>query len=336
MIKHPLSTLLLLLLLGFATHGAAQDAELGATAYFSFHSNAKLNAHLSLYEKSLSCLFAKKPNDSLALFACKNKLSALSPKELQAMNALLLFYRDSVVKKDLLFDSLQRDLSDRLCATKNSAPKNKWQQQVMAQVDEFMPLFKRLYWPAIDSASQAWLRANKEQVARMESSLVPRLEKIYQAPLSKGLIRVDLAGYATWAGAYSYNDTYKHVVVSSLHPSNQNERAAEVMFHETSHFLVDKLVELIRKEAGTRDLRKSQNLWHNMIFYTTGVVMDSWYKNEAKLYTPFYEQMNFETKFPDFKTSMDACRRYWNPYINGRSSFGDAAKEIVNYVLEKK
>ena len=334
----PHITALALLFCLLATGASARKTELYSSKYFIFQSSLPLNAHLFLYNKAIGCKFGKTNNDSLAFYALKDKWHHFSDADKTSLNGLLRFYKDSLLTKDLLFDSLMRNFEDYLSVEGigRTKFKNSWQASAFEAIRSFQPYFTKLYWPAIDSVNKAWLLANKGTITAMESSVVPELERIYKMKLPAEKIRIDLACYATWAGAFSYNDTYCHVIFSSQHKSNQGDLAAEVVFHETSHFLVDKLMEQITTAAKTRNVKKELGLWHNMIFYTTGAVLEKEYKLKWQKFEPYYVQMKFQDKFPEFKNSVDACKLYWDPYIRGELSFDAAVNNLVGYVVERQ
>lgn len=314
-----------------------KKAELFESKYFTFQSNKYLNAHLFLYNKAIGCKFGKKPNDSLAYYSFKDKFGTLDQKEISELNNIIRYYKDSLLSKDLLFDSTMTEFSDLL--SEANLPKIKWklkwQLETMNTLKLFEPYFTKLYWFAIDSTNKAWLNTYKQQIKEMEISFIPALEKIYQTKLPDTKIKVDLSCYATWTGAYSYKNSYCHIIFSSYSKANQGDLAAEVIFHEASHFLVDKLAEQIQIALNGKEVKKSTNLWHNIIFYTTGYEMIKQYKVKWKTFEPYYVQMKFEEKFPDFKVSVDGCKLYWNDYIEGKLTFNAAVKKLVEYQLEK-
>lgn len=331
-------SIFVLLLSGFSQQLSGQKPTVKKSApqeskYFDFQSSAELNAHLFLYNKAMLCKFKKTPNDSMAYVALKEKSKGVSSRELSVLNAVLLFYRDSLLNKDLLFDSLMRDFSDKLI--RGNIAFVKWQVRTKEAVQTFEPYFRKLVWPEIEAGNKKWLAANLPQIIKLETQVIPELERIYQTKLPQGKIRVDLTDYATWSGAYSFNDRFCHVIFSTIHYSNQGDLAPEVVFHEASHFLVDKLSELITKEAKGKDVKASINLWHNMIFYTTGYVLTKELKKTNKTFVPYYEQMKFTEKFQDFKYSVEACQKFWNTYCEGQGTMQEAVIQIVNYITKK-
>ena len=325
------SAIALLLLLNVNAYSKTQLFE---SKYFSFQSSKQLNAHLFLYNKAIGCKFGKRPADSLAFYSFKEKFSELKPKEISELNAIILYYRDSLVTKDLLFDNSMSEFSDILSSNDKAINlKTEWQNAALIKIKAFEPYFNKLYWKAIDSTNNAWLTSNKAQIASLETTVMPELERIYQMKLPTPKIRVDLTCYATWAGAYSFKNSFEHIVFSSGHKSNQGDLATEVIFHEASHFLVDKLNEKIATLAKEKKVTQELSLWHNVIFYTTGSVLEKEHAKQNKKFTPYYVQMKFEDKFPDFKKSVEACRKYWDPYISGKINFDDAVLNMVNYVI---
>jgi hypothetical protein len=310
----------------------AQKAEPLATKYFIFQNNARLNAHLFLYNKAMGCKFKKVASDSLAYYAFKDKLKSLTPKDIPVINDLLLFYKDSLLSKDLLFDSLMRDFSDKL--VKPSLTPVKWQKTASEKLKIFMPYFTKMYWLGIEKENNAWVNANKKNIERLETIVVPELERIYETKLPEAKVVVDLVSYASWAGAYSFDDSFCHVIFSSSHSPNQGDMGLEVLFHETSHFLVDKVNSEIAAAAKGADVKKTINLWHNIIFYTTGVVMTKQYAADGKTFTPYYVHMKFEEKFPDFKAAIIACKSYWDPHIEQKTTLSVAIKQVVADVLK--
>jgi len=331
-------TTMLMLILFTSTGMLSKKSELFESKYFSFQSSKQLNAHLYLYNRALGCKFTKKPNDSLAYYSFKDKYAGLNAKEALELNEIMLYYRDSLTTKDLLFDDGMTGFSDYLSDEGRSKMKLKlkWQTEALEVLKKFQPYFTKLYWTGIDSTNKAWLSAYKEQITKLELTVIPELERIYQTKLPAKKIRVDLTCYATWAGAYSFNTSFEHIVYSTASKANQGDLAAEVVFHEASHFLVDKVndkITLLLKD--NKDSKKCANLWHNIIFYTTGYVLEKQYKLQWKKFEPYYVQMKFEEKIPEFKVSVEACKLYWNDYIEGKLTFDAVLKKLVDHQLEK-
>lgn len=331
-------TTMLMLLLFTSTSVFSKKAELFESKYFSFQSSKQLNAHLYLYNRALGCKFTKKPNDSLAYYSFKDKYASLNLKEVLELNNIMLYYRDSLTTKDLLFDSTMTLFTDYLSDEGRSKIKlkSKWQSEALEMLKKFQPYFSRLYWKGIDSTNKAWLNTYKAQFAKLEITIVPELERLYQTKMPPQKVRIDLACYATWAGAYSFKNSFEHIVYSTVSKDNQGDLATEIVFHEASHFLVDKVYgQIALRIKDNKDYKKCTNLWHNLLFYTTGYVLIKEYKQQWKNFDPYYVQMKFEERLPDFKVTIDGCKLYWNSYAEGKMTFEEAVKKLVDHQLEK-
>ncbi len=331
-------TTMLMIILFTSTSLFSKKPNLFESKYFTFQSSKQLNAHLYLYNRALGCKFTKKPDDSLAYYSFKDKYAGLNAKEALELNSIMLYYRDSLTSKDLLFDNSMSEFSDYLSDDGRSKIKLKlkWQSEALEVLKKFQPYFSKLYWTGIDSTNKAWLASYKDQLIKLETGVVPELEKIYQTKMPLEKIKIDLTCYATFAGAYSFKNSFEHIIYSSASKANQGELATEVVFHEASHFLVDKIndqIFLLVKD--NKDAKKCSNVWHNIMFYTTGYVLEKQYKLQWKKFEPYYVQMKFSDKFPDFKVTVEGCNLYWSQYIDGKLSLNEALKKITDNQLAK-
>src|SRR5690606_26785498 len=106
----------------------------------------------------------------------KNKAKGISPRDLSVLNSVLVFYRDSLLSKDLLFDSIMRDFSDKLVSGNTSMVK--YQEKMLEAVNTFSPYFAKLFWPEIEAANRNWLNSNLARIVKLENQIVPELERI--------------------------------------------------------------------------------------------------------------------------------------------------------------
>ena len=90
--------LLAFTLLATAVH--AQDKMLLETKHYRFYSNELLNVHLLLYKHATQIKSVKVADDSLNAYLSKARLAGDA-----TMISALKYYRDSITKKDMLFDS---------------------------------------------------------------------------------------------------------------------------------------------------------------------------------------------------------------------------------------
>src|SRR5260370_27318007 len=102
--------------------------------------------------------------------------------------------------------------------------------------------------------------------------LSDRLGAIDQPRGQRAKLRVDLRGHADRTGAYTTADPLR-VTISSLDSRNQGAAALEVLFHEGSHGIAEPVQAAIIRECRQRDKAIPRDLWHALVFYTTGEVL---------------------------------------------------------------
>ena len=80
---------------------------------------------------------------------------------------------------------------------------------------------------------------------------------------------MDVVWYGGPFGAYTSLNPV-HVTISSHDARNQGMYGFEVLFHESSHALAGSVNEAIAREFRERDKPIPRDLWHALVFYTTG------------------------------------------------------------------
>lgn len=328
-----LTTLLACLLLVQAK-ATKDQAPVLETKYFSFYNNINLNTHLYLYKKALRCKLKKTPADSIAITGSEGADMPLTEEDLELVKKTIVYYRDSIVSKDLLFDREMAGFSDMLVKEDPSKEKmNDWQKRTWEKVKAFQVLYLKIYSRQFNRKCANWIMHCKKDIMAMEDSVVAQLQKIFGDTLPEGKIRVDLTHYATWAGAYSYNYNYNHIVLDAGHRNNQKEAGVEVLFHETGHFLVDNMGKELEEIMKLKNMNEKFNPWHNLIFYTTAVVVKKLYEKQQRPFTPYYIQQDFEGRIPGFKKSIEAFKLYWDPYTEGKTDRRQALEKILEHLL---
>src|SRR6185436_1319281 len=86
----------------------------------------------------------------------------------------------------------------------------------------------------------------------------------------KGPVRVEVSYYVTGNSAYTAVEPTL-ITVSSGSQRNQGPAALENVFHEAGHALVQKtFAEIAKDEKSQKKDLKHRDLWHALMFYTTG------------------------------------------------------------------
>jgi hypothetical protein len=171
-------------------------------------------------------------------------------------------------------------------------------------------------------------------VRRNGLDLSHRLAEIYQTPWPRERIRVDVAAYASSTGAYTTLDPLR-VTVSSTDVRNQGAEALEVLFHEASHGIADAVEDAIFRECRQRDKPIPRDLWHALLFYTTGELIRPLAVDPASSsapsssgYVPYAVREGLYKR--GWENYLRVLTQYWQPYIDGRVDFSDAIAHMVS------
>jgi hypothetical protein len=321
-----------ILVLVLASMANAQDKMLFETNYYRFYSNLPLNEHLWLYKHATEIRNSKLPDDSIA-FYLKNARIPGNAKNHAVITDALKFYRDSVAPKDMLFNTSMRKFSVLLTSGK-LADAEGWQTDALKHIRNINAFFKKQLWPAIDSSSRAWAQNAKGDLDTHEKNVMARLQKLYNDTMPNDKIRVDLGVYATWAGAYSYSQGIDHILICTFEGANPGRLGVEVVFHEGSHFIIDKVFDFVAEYYKLKNAPGNRRqTWHNLLFYTTGIVTKEAYAAQGISFLPYYKQAKFEENIPPFKLTTTALALYWDPYMRGETTQEEALKKVIDHIL---
>lgn len=143
--------------------------------------------------------------------------------------------------------------------------------------------------------------------------MTPRLEQAYGVGWPAGPVPVDVVRVGSREGAYTTVEP-PHVTISSGDPHNQGWAAAEIVYHEVSHLMVDGLSRDLDRALGRRRSEHAQ-LWHVVLFYLTGAVVRDALADRGVDYAPYlYATGLFDRAWPRYR---DLVESVWGPYVAG-------------------
>jgi hypothetical protein len=364
--------LLLVLAAAFLASPAA-TAQQSSSAYgplpvFEFHSGFWINLHHMLYYEAKlretpppTPQKGSSPNPStpqIKLKTMKEANTNLSPAERAAWDSSVAYYAANYANKDLLFNNdlilLKNQLADFEDCDELSGAKKKTcdaglPPQLTQALDAAAPIYRSHLWPEHDRANRRWVARVAPLVEEQGVGVSQRLADIYQTKWPTGKIRVDVSAYAYSTGAYTTLDPLR-VTISSTDPRNQNDAAFEVLFHEASHGIAEPVQAAITRECRQRDKAIPRDLWHALIFYTTGEVIrplmatsdepvpeheDAVKPNlnrppaaRRDAYVPYAVREGlYERGWKDY---LQLLTRYWQPYLDNKSTFDDSIARMVS------
>jgi hypothetical protein len=329
------------------------DSTYGPLPVFELHSGFWINLHHTLYDEARhrSQSAPRRPNAGNPakpeLQIAPEVKSGLSSAEQHAWDEAVSYYAASYADKDLLFSTelilLKNQLGDFEDCEELSGAKKKTcdaglPPKLTQILDAAAPIYRAHQWPAHDRANRAWIRRVAPLVREQGVGLSQRLADIYQTRWPTEKIRVDVTAFANWAGAYTTVDPLR-VTISSTDSRNQGSAALEVLFHEASHGISQPVEQAIARECRQREKPIPRDLWHALIFYTTGEVIKPVMASETAStqgsgrdaedqYTPYAMREGLYQRGWD--NYLKLLTRYWQPYLDGQVTFDNAIAHMVS------
>jgi len=348
--------LLLTLLLLAPSRTAAQiqsNSTYGPLPVFELHSGFWINLHHTLYQEARQRNATASQDKSARSSAAAPKNTpevklTLTALEQKAWGDAVAYYAANYAAKDLLFSTELIQLKDQLgdfedCDELSGRNRKFCDAGLSAKLTQILeaaaPVYRAHLWPEHDRANRRWIQRVAPQVREQGVGLSERLADIYQTRWPREKIRVEVAGYANWAGAYTTVDPLR-VTISSLDARNQGAEALEVLFHEASHGIAEPVQAAIIRECHQRDKAIPRDLWHALVFYTTGEVIRPVLSSPAATagnqdgsvpgggYTPYALREGLYQR--GWNEYLKVLQRFWQPYLDGRATFDDAIARMVS------
>jgi hypothetical protein len=367
----PASTPNLFLLFTLALLTPVASAQQSSSAYgplpvFEFHSGFWVNLHHMLYYEAKLHEAPSKPSQKNAstpqikLKTMQDSATALSPAERLAWDSSVAYYAANYASKDLLFNNdmilLKNQLGDFEDCDELSGKRKKTcdaglPPKLTQVLEAAAPVYRAHLWVDHDRANRRWVARVAPLVEEQGVGISQRLADIYQTKWPREKIRVDVSAYANSSGAYTTLDPLR-VLISSADPRNQSDAAFEVLFHEASHGIAEPVQNAIIRECRQRDKAIPRDLWHALIFYTTGEVLKPLLNapdesapardtqdavapkitgapvTRREAYTPYaIREGLYERGWNDY---LQLLTRFWQPYLDNNSTFDDAIARMVS------
>lgn len=313
----------------------AEASDSPARPLFDFHSDFWVNLHHFLYMQAVPDLPKKhlwpKLLTSVAMApADAQALAQLSPEERTAWRSAVTYYTDTLASRDLVDDEGLHAILTRLSAAASSTD--------LAGADipaplktlllDVAPTYRRHFWSQHDAANRRWQAELQPLLEHHAASMRNALERIYETPWPRRPVRVDLSVYAGWAGAY----TWESVTLSGVDPRNQGLPGFEILFHESSHLLSDKMEQAIDGDAKTlsaddpaKAARVPRDLWHAVVFYTAGALTAERFPGYVT-----YAERNGQWKRGSWSGPVSGLiEQDWGPHIRGDVALKPALSKLV-------
>lgn len=315
---------------GSSQHGLTQQNV--APSLFEFHSGFWINLHHFLYRQAQISGPQNGPHNLSLTRADSDELEHLSAAERTAWNEALAYYSRFIVKRPLLFDDELIQSKDRLEDAEASSDLTgvNISADLKAALLEAAPIYRRHWWARHDAGNREWIAQLEPLVKRYGSTVSAQMSRIYEEPWPQYPVRVDAVAYADWAGAYTTVEPTRPAV-STTDPANQGTAALEIVFHETSHGMMGKVMDAMKAAETSLNAHRrggafhTGSLWHAVLFYTAGELV----AEQVPGYTPYADKNGLWIRaWPAPDRSL--IEQDWRPRLNGSVPLQQALTKLVN------
>ena len=203
--------------------------------------------------------------------------------------------------------------------------------ELRTAIEEAAPVYRVHWWPDHSKINAAWIAAETPLVEKYGPTIIPRLAAVYTTPWPDSPIHVDVVWYGKRVTAYTTLFPTR-TAISSGDPRNAGLDGLEILFHEASHGLTAKLQKTISEDVRKEGkLLPRRDLWHAMLFYTTGEIVAEAVAKEAPGHVPYATSQGlWERAWPGYPQIFE---KQWKPWMKGERGFDECVQKVVDAVL---
>jgi hypothetical protein len=284
-----------------------------AAAIFTFQNNFWVNLHQFLHSEANGGAFGRAAQ----------------------MDAALVEGYADVAKRDLLRDRALIALNDALSQVDGETLPPTIEPAIAAALLRAAPVYRERFWPAHRQTNAAWIAVMQPIADRLAPALTGQLAKAYRTAWPSQPILIDVSatagpfgGYTTLNGPPGF---FAHSTIAPTGEGAQGDMGVETIFHEASHTAGPSIMRAVAAESARQQLRQPPNLWHAVIFYTTGeLVRRALGKTGDSHYMPYaYRFSVYENGMLPDRRSLE---KNWQPWLDGHVPFEEALHNLVRDV----
>ncbi len=304
-----------------------------SNATFEFHSGFWVNLHHFLYWQALTKRVGQASRHVSLTVGDTAELENLSSAERATWNSAVTYYQDSLISRDLLFDRGMEAIKNQLEDAETSPDLGMIHLplELRTVLEKAAPLYRKHWWQKHDSQNQLWIADLKPLLQQHGNSIRDALVRIYDEPWPQQAVRVDAVAYANWAGAYTTLEPTRPTI-STSDPANQDTAAIEIVFHESSHGMMNKVMDAINSAKRAENIQHTggqihfrRDLWHEVLFYTSGELVTE----RIPGYVPYADKNELWNRaWPGPDRSL--MEKDWKPHMNGTLTLKQALTNLVN------
>lgn len=258
-------------------------------------------------------------------------VSALSEAERAAWTSALDAYAE-LANLDLVFDERLARINNALATQGEAAtlPEGLVEPGVVAALNRAAPIYRAHLWPEHRRLNEEWIASTRPLVEQHAPALIRALTDAYHVKWPAEPFLVDASFEAGPVGAYTTGGPPGVAAHTVIAPAKAGEPAValEIVLHEASHSVDDQIVKLVDAEAARQQVKPLPELWHAIIFYTTGeLVKRELHKEKDASYKPYAYRFGVYDR--GWQLLRAGLERDWQPYLDGKMEFPQALAKLV-------
>src|SRR5262249_33616349 len=141
-------------------------------------------------------------------------------------------------------------------------------QEWRTVLSQAAPVYRARFWPDHERNDRAYVEMLRPQLAAHGEWMARRLSALYRTEWAKDPIVVEVTAAVPLFGASTSGEppfTGSHsplIIVSSKDPGYSGDTGLEMIFHEASHLLIDKVQAALDASAKRQGRKLNERFWH--------------------------------------------------------------------------
>jgi hypothetical protein len=239
-------------------------------------------------------------------------------------NAVAVYDRE-FASKNLLFDRGMGGIKLGLVDRDDNLTGAPFDDELKTLLLSAAPIYRKHWWPAHDAVNRAWIAEARQRTEPHAAGIIAKLTSLYGVPWFTTPVRVDVVRVAQYQGAYTSNYP-THIVVASADMSYAGFGSTEMLFHESSHGLILKVLTAVNAALAASN-KQAADLWHVVLFYIAGEVTRQQLAAGGIEYKPYlYSTGLFDRAWPRFRTPVETSVQ---PFIDGKITLEQMAANLA-------
>ena len=317
-----------------ASRAQEQSRNVFATPHFAFFSDFETNLN-----DALTAAATARNADTVTLFDAgpeRDCFSKLPPSAQEGWKSAVGYYAQRITSpRNRSQQNLVRMQLAGFDAELSQSGAREFADSVRRVRSTASAAYRACRWSTQDSSNRKWAGELRERLGLHESAIAKRLARLYRKEWSGIPIRVDVVETVDWSGANSFvlDDGGGHILIST---SNAGPSGLEIVFHEASHLLMTSGAPVraaLDSASRASRYRPAPDLWHVVLFYTTGEVVKRELASEAGVpYVPAVYEIFGRSNWVDYRSALET---HWLPYVEEKRGLTDAAHQFIQAIRDQ-